>query len=50
LTCRIVAQQQNKTCKGIRKSWEFLNEKGVIIEKMNDDIKALKNRQNTPRT
>ena len=29
-------QQQNKTCKGchsIRESWEFLNEKGVILKK-----------------
>jgi len=29
-------QQQNETCKGchsIRESWEFLNEKGVILKK-----------------
>jgi hypothetical protein len=39
-------QQQNKTCKGchsIRKSWEFLNEKGKLLEKMNDASNYAKN-------
>ena len=37
-------QQQNKTCKGchsIRESWEFLNEKGVILKNVKIILKGL---------
>ena len=46
-------QQQNETCKGchsIRESWEFLNEKGVILKKCykcRNNIKRSRSMKNT---
>ena len=46
-------QQQNKSCKGcysIRESWEFLNEKGIILKKcckFQNNIKWSRSMKNT---